>query len=245
MTQSISISSITDQVTSIISTSMQEAGNFVSFDQSFTLDCSDFADALAANLKQCMETNKDKSQADQWTICGLLLSPYSCTADTVTLNQIINVNLSTDQITQVSTTIQNSLKSSLQSNIQGLVGAFAFSDKTNLSIESLSSEASYVVQNNIQTVYSSMKGKQLIHFKGGTYSYITVSQTADQFKTYFQKDTTFTTQLNNVIVSISADITQQLGGINLILNIAIGVIGFFVSFGLCLFILKSLNRKKK
>lgn len=244
MSQSISVSNITDAVNSIITTCMQEAGDFVSFDQSFTLDCSDFAAELAANLKECMETNKNRSPADQWTICGLLLDPYSCTADSVKLNQLINVNLSPDQINQVSTTIKNTLSSSLQSNIQGNTGAFSISDKTSISITNLSKEAAYVVQQNIQDVYSSMKGKQVIHFKNGTYSYITLSQTADKFDSYFQNDTTFTTLLNSVIVNISADITEQLGGINLILNITFGVIGFFVLFGLCLFIIKSLNRKK-
>lgn len=239
MSQSISVSSITDVVTTIISNSMQKAGNFVVFDQSIILDCSDIASILIGKLETCMEEFKD------WTLCDQYLSPLACSANSIELDQIINVDLSSAQLTSLNTDINNSIQAGLSASLQSQVGGLTFSDSTTLKINSVISDAQTVVNLNLLKNYTAWAGQQTLNFKGGTYSYVVAKQSMDVFSSQLQSYGSYNTDATDLVASIAVDIKQQLSSVSLIMNIAFSVLGFVILFGLCLVVLKVLARKKK
>jgi hypothetical protein len=238
-TQNI-IKSETNIISNTIMKSVQKANNIVGLTQQISLACNKYREILAPAYLKCLDDFKNHPQ--QIAICAPYID-YQCKLVNVDLKQYVNANVNTNQENTIITTINNDLTKSIRSEIADEFRLLNLSGQTLLSIQELANLTTDIFAKNIQTIMTSLSGKQSIEVEGGVVELVSLQQAIDYVGKFLQQNESWLRASNDLSLSIRADIIAQNSTLNLVLYIGIGVIFLVLAIVLIVIFVQKLKKK--
>jgi hypothetical protein len=236
--------SITDVVTDILVNSMQSAVNVVEYKQGISLKCTELNKAIAEYAKECFERWVDLGSANVLLMCDGA-NDFKCEINQVTMTQSVNVSIDNEQRNLVKINVKNAIKTKLENRLRQESGVLQFGNKTKLDIESLVTLTTKIFSDNIQEIYSSIKGKQTINAGGASVTFATMMQTNDSVFKFLEENRSYIDIANTVRSDISSDLSQQNSVLSTIWTIVIAVITVVVSLVLLIVLIRVIMKKRR
>lgn len=235
------ISTIQNLTTDVVSRAMQRAGAVAAFDQSFQLDCTDFN--AGTYYVDCLRLFEDLPDKDREEICGVYRG-FTCQAHSVTMNQAVNLNLTSDQQAAVKQLVENDLKANLEADIRRETNLIRLGPEIQTEIRNLSDITSNLVNENLQDMYASFGARQRIEGFGGTIEFVTLDQAIDYNGDYLQRSGAYNEAVMTLSQSIQAELKKQTGTLDVAIIVSIGILGSLLLLLLGAGIKKAIDKGK-
>lgn len=231
--------SITNIITSTIVNSLQSESSVLNVSQNVVIDCTETRKNIMDEYSRCIDKYKSQcnSTSNQLSDCDAsalrlceALSPANlvCSGENISLKNTINVNITTDQISNISSQLENKLKESLKSIVDqtntGLIGSNVNSDTK------ITSVVNAVMQTVLNVAIESMQKSdfsQDVNIRDGNGKFITLENTTDIIKKTVQNSSAVTTAISDLSKTMESSITQ-VGGFDIwtiviLISIILGV----------------------
>lgn len=225
----------TEAITSTAVSSVQTVGNQALQTQNLTVDCTDPVRINA--IRACQSENLGKSPEYIEKVCS---NPFTCGADHITMNALLNVNLNSNQIQAASLEFQNKIKKNIEETAEQENGILTFDNDVKNVIETATRTLSENAVNLVQGFNPGMQQVQTLTVKGGTLSVVNLNTASNQVLSNIQNNSTVQKTINDLSTSIKQIADQQSGQnlIKILIMIIATVVGLLLVLGVVLWIVK-------
>ena len=250
-----SVSNITKNFNTVITQTtlnvLQNSSTKISQSQVLDVDCTEFQKTKAKFMNDCQQRIEkliDKGEAsiaDLKSSCDIF---GSCGADQVSLNGVLQANLSSSMISDVSQKIQKDLSSKITQSAKQSTGIGQFGVKTKNELDTFTKTVSDLIENFLQNLDSNSDAIQTIVVKDGQVSMISFDMFTNILQKKVLENSTYVQGIQNVKNVAEQDAENKSGSdsklVKVIVIIAGSIIGFMIALGVVLAILKKSDKQK-
>jgi hypothetical protein len=245
---------VSEAMSSAVTSTIMTVTHSVDVDQSVLVDC----DKISENQLAAFNTCLDKPEYDSilkegklttegvLQICGALIEkdgPFRCYAQNVSIGSVINLDLTSEQVSDVTNTIETNIDSSIRSSLNQQVTDLTIGDTLSSDISSVSKAATTVMSSTISSLVARAKTDQSIIVRGGSINFVAVTSVVDIVSDELQKDSKTQTAVTKLVSSIDSAVSQATGEIGGIASTVIGVFfAVIVAIVMTLWILKKMRK---
>ena len=242
-------SSLVNVVSNTINTTLQKAQTNVDQKQTIEVKCN--ASEILEKTNRCMNVAlgftvfsdgtstppvgyviPTKSQSD--TIRSLCDYSSLCKVSNISMNQVMNATITSQQMSTFKSTIKNNLKAELTKNITQKTGLLEFNDTVNSKLESTVNVVTNLINSvdfKIEDIFSQLQG---IKLETAGASYVSMSQSSAVFEKRIQSNVATMAAINDLSVAVTETITQTSTNV----GIGLGILGGLVALILLVYFVK-------
>lgn len=239
---------LVESVSSTVINSIQNVANQTLQEQEINIDCNEFTRVMGPQVLKCQDNTRKFADKHGWSeeelshaIQNQCNSLFVCGANHISMKGAMQVNLTQEQKSQISSDITQKIQDNLEQSASQSTGVLQFGDKTRNQLENTTKTVQKAVLNITNNLKNNFDQVQTLNIKGGNVSFVTFSTAQTVISDQLQENKVVMKSLTDLATTVAQDAKQSsgMGAIGKILVIIIVfIVGLLLILGLILWLLK-------
>lgn len=237
------VESVTNITTETLTQVLQSSKSVTDFSQILNVDCTELKKAMMDKYESCLHTYYKKSTDDIKSLCGVYVDPaaFGCgDVEDVDLDAFISVDISEQQIQDISSKMENSLEKNLIAKLKVENSALSINNNVENNIRDVTNAVMKVINQNKNEIFTDVKGAQIINVAGGNVKGVRMHQTINTVKNIVQnsKSVFEAVQKAKIAIEAEASVKTTLIDTNILIFISLILGGLVLLLFLFVYVIK-------